>query len=66
LENEGVFVESSVLDKQGDGLYPIYYMKAEDFVHVYEVFGKSPLAIDHYHKECWKKYCHGREVLEEL
>ena len=66
LENEGVIVESAFLDKQGDELYLIYYLKAEDISRVYEVFNKSTLAIDHYYKECWKKYCEGREVLEEL
>jgi len=66
LENEGVIVESAFLDKQGDDLYLIYYLKAEDISQVYEVFNKSTLEIDHYYKECWKKYCQGREVLEEL
>jgi len=66
LENEGVIVESAFLDKQGEDLYLIYYLKAEDIAHVYEVFNKSTLDIDHYYKECWKKYCEGREVLEEL
>jgi len=36
------------------------------FLLSYEMFNKSNLAIDHYYKECWKKYCEGREVLEEL
>ena len=66
LENEGVIVETAFLDKQGDELYLIYYMKAEDISRAYEIFTKSDLAIDHYHKSCWKKYCEGREVLEEL
>lgn len=66
LENEGVFVESAFLDKQGDDYFLIYYMKAHDINHVYEVFTKSTLAIDDYHKDCWKKYCEGRVVLEEL
>lgn len=66
LENEGVLVESAFLDKQGNDLYLIYYMKADDIARAYEVFNKSDLAIDHYHKACWKKYCEGREVLEEL
>ena len=66
LANEGVIVESAFLDKQGDDLYLIYYVKAEDISRVYEVFNKSTLAIDQYYKECWKKYCEGREVLEEL
>ncbi|CDZ79838.1 hypothetical protein BN1013_00338 [Candidatus Rubidus massiliensis] len=66
LENEGVLVESAFLDKQGNDLYLIYYLKAEDISHVYEVFNKSTLPIDNYYKDCWKKYCEGREVLEEL
>ena len=66
LENEGVIVESAFLDKQGNDLYLIYYLKAEDISRAYEVFNKSTLAIDFYYKECWRKYCEGREVLEEL
>lgn len=66
LENEGVFVESAFLDRQGNDLYLIYYLKAEDISRVYEVFKASTLAIDNYYKECWQKYCEGREVLEEL
>lgn len=66
LENEGVVVESAFLDKQGDDLYLIYYLKAEDVSRAYEIFNNSTLPIDHYYKECWNKYCEGREVLEEL
>ncbi|WP_284452843.1 DUF6176 family protein [Parachlamydia acanthamoebae] len=35
LENEGVFVESAFLDQQGNDLYLIYYMKAEDITRAY-------------------------------
>ena len=66
LENEGVIVESAFLDTQGDDLYLIYYMKAKDISQAYDAFNKSTLEIDHYYKECWKKYCEGRVVLEEL
>lgn len=66
LENEGVIVESAFLDRQGEEIYLIYYMKANDISRAYEVFTKSELAIDHYHKSCWKRCCEGREVLEEL
>lgn len=66
LENEGVLVESAFIDKQGSDLYLIYYLRAVDVSRAYEVFNKSVLAIDRYYKECWKKYCDGREVLEEL
>ncbi len=66
LKNEEVFVETAFLDKQGDDLFLIYYMKAKDIAYAYEVFNKSTLAIDHYYKECWYKFCEGRIVLEEL
>lgn len=66
LENEGVFVESAFIDNQGEDLYLIYYMKAEDISRAYAVFANSNLAIDDYHKKCWKKLCEGRVVLEEL
>lgn len=66
LKNEGVFVESAFLDTQGTDLYLIYYIKAKDIAHVYDVFTNSDLPIDHYYKTCWKQYCEGRVVLEEL
>jgi Family of unknown function (DUF6176) len=66
LKNEGVLVESVFLDKHDNGIYLIYYLKAEDVDKAYEVFDKSTSSIDVYFKECWKKYCKGRIVLEEL
>ena len=66
LENEGVFVESAFLDKQGGDYFLIYYLKAKNIKKAYEIFDKSTSPIDLYFKDCWKKYCEGREVLEEL
>jgi hypothetical protein len=66
LKNEGVIVESVFLDKHDNDIYLIYYLKAEDVDKAYEVFDKSTSSIDVYFKECWKKYCKGRIVLEEL
>lgn len=66
LENEKVIVESAFLDKQGDEFYLIYYMKAENINYAYEIFNNSNLEIDNYYKNCWKNYCEGRIVLEEL
>lgn len=66
LKNEGVIVESAFLDKQGDDFYLIYYLKAENINKAYEVFENSTSPIDMYFKKCWKKYCKGRIVLEEL
>jgi len=66
LENEGVIIESAFLDKQGSDYYLIYYMKAKNFAHSREVAMKSTLAIDKYHKECFKKFCEDRIELEQL
>jgi hypothetical protein len=66
LKNEGVVVESAFLDHHGGDSFLIYYVKAENINRVYDIFEKSNLPIDDYFKECWKKYCEGREVLEEL
>ena len=66
LINECIVVESAFLDKHGDDYFLIYYVKAENINHAYEIFEKSTLPIDNYYREYWKKYCEGREVLEEL
>ena len=66
LEAESVLIESAFLDKHGDDYYLIYYLKAKDIDMVKEVFNKSNLPIDHYYKECWKKYCEEKVVLGEL
>ena len=66
LKNEGVVVESAFLDKQGDDLFLIYYMKAESVEKAYDVFTKSTSSIDIYFKNEWKQHCEGRIVLEEL
>ena len=66
LENEKVLVESAFLDRHGNDVYLIYYLKAENIEKAYEVFDNSTSPIDTYFKSCWKKYCTGRVVLEEL
>lgn len=66
LEKEGVIIESAFLDKQGHDYFLIYYMKAKSLAHAREVAMKSTLAIDKYHKECFKKFCEDRMELEPL
>lgn len=66
LENEGVKIESVFIDKQGSDFFLIHYMKADDINKAYEVFEKSNSPIDIYFKDCWKRYCKGRIILEEL
>ncbi len=51
LRNEGVAIESVFLESCPDGDYLIYYMKAKDFNKVKEVFDKSTLPIDVYHRK---------------
>lgn len=66
LENEGVIVESAFLDKQGNDYYLIYYMKAENLAYARDIALKSTLAIDKYHKECFKMFCEDHMELEQL
>lgn len=66
LKNEGVLIESAFLDKQGHDYYLIYYMKAESLAKAREAVQKSTLAIDKYHKECFKRFCEDRIELEQL
>lgn len=66
LEAEGVIIESAFLDKKDNDYYLIYYMKAENLALAREVAMKSTLAIDKYHKECFKKFCEDRTELEQL
>lgn len=66
LKNEGVIVESAFLDRQPDGDFLIYYMRAKDIEKAKIVFQNSNLAIDAYHKDCKKKYCETSTRLEQL
>lgn len=66
LKNEQVLVESAFLDRRDKDVYLIYYLKAENIERAYNVFDQSTSPIDIYFRECWKKYCRGRVVLEEL
>jgi hypothetical protein len=51
VAREGVVVEAAFLDKQGEDYFMIYYMKAKNIDHAYEVFGQSKLDIDEYYKK---------------
>lgn len=66
LENERAIFESVFLEKSGAEFYLIYYMKAENLTFAKEVFKKSKLPIDLYHKECREKFCEETEKLEQL
>lgn len=66
LADEEVLVESVFLDKHDNDYYLIYYMKAKSLRHAREVAARSSLAIDKYHKSCFKEYCEERAELETL
>ncbi len=67
MKNEGIVVESAFLDNHGEEFFLIYYIKAENIEHAYEVFNKSTLEIDIYFKNKWDQLLSkGRVVLEEL
>ena len=66
LQNEGVIVESTFLDRQPSGDFLIYYLRAQDIEKAMDVFQNSSLTIDAYHKECWSKYCEKSTHLEQL
>ena len=66
LRNEGVIVESAFLDRQPNGDFLIYYMRAQDIEKAIAIFQNSSLDIDAYHKNCWGKYCGQSTPLEQL
>jgi hypothetical protein len=51
LRQEGVFIESVFLDKQGDDHYLIYYMKLKDHEIAKAAFNQSKLNVDKYHAQ---------------
>lgn len=58
LRDESVILESVFLDRNSEGDFLIYVMKAEDFDKAKNVVEKSTHAIDEYHgnfkRECWE------------
>lgn len=66
LRNEGVIVESAFLDRQPNGDFLIYYMRAKDIEAARAIFQNSNLAIDAYHQDCKRKYCGVSTPLEQL
>jgi hypothetical protein len=66
LRQEGVFIESVFLDRQGDEGYLIYYMKFRDQEKAKAAFAKSDLNIDKYHARFKKEVWADRKELELL
>ena len=66
LKQEGVFIESVFLDKQGDENYLIYYMKFQDLEKAKTAFEKSVLSVDKYHAQFKQEVWAERQELELL
>jgi L-rhamnose mutarotase len=66
LKQEGVFVESVFLDKEGEDHYLVYYMKFKDQDKAAKAFKDSELNIDKYHAQFKKEVWAGRQELELL
>ena len=58
LRDESVILEAVFLDRNSDGDFLIYVMKAENFERAKQAVEKSAHAIDEYHQnfksECWE------------
>lgn len=66
LSDENAILECVFLDQTSEGDFLIYFMKAENFEKVKEVFEKSVHEIDEYHRIFMKKTYENREKLEML
>lgn len=66
LKQEGVFIESVFLDKQGSDNYLIYYMKFQNLEKAKIAFGHSNLNVDKYHAQFKQDTWAERQELELL
>lgn len=66
LEQEGVFIETAFLDKQGDDFYLIYFIKCTNLDNALKVFAASDAAIDSYHRKVMSDSLCQSESLELL
>ena len=66
LRDEGAIVETAFLDSTAEGDFLLYYMKAESFAQVKEVFAQSQHAIDAYHRQFMQEIYAEAQPLELL
>lgn len=66
LRQEGVFIESVFLDKQGSDNYLIYYMKFQNLEKANAAFSQSNLNVDKYHAQFKKDTFADKQELELL
>ena len=66
LKQEGVFLETVFLDKQGKDYFLIYFMKCQNLEKAKEAVKKSTLKVDEYHSQFKKEAWVERQELELL
>jgi len=66
LRQEGVFLESVFLDKQGSDNFLVYLMKFRDLEKAKTAFSESTLNIDKYHAQFKQDTWSDRQELELL
>ncbi|HEY0030228.1 MAG TPA: DUF6176 family protein [Bacteroidia bacterium] len=66
LRQEGVFLETVFLDKQGEDNYLIYYMRFRDEEKAKAAFSQSKLNVDKYHAQFKQEVFVGKQELELL
>ena len=63
FRSEGVWIESAFIKEENGSYFLIYFMRAHDVQEAINVFQKSELSIDAFHKECWESFTEDHEVL---
>ncbi len=66
LKHEGVMIETAFLDKQGEDMYLVYFMKCKNIETAFKIFNSSQDPIDLYHKKVLRDSLDQGEVLEVL
>lgn len=66
FRNEGVKIESAFIKKINGDYFLIYYMVANDVKEATDVFRKSTLPIDSFHKKCFEDFIEQSETLNSI
>ncbi|HEY2811690.1 MAG TPA: DUF6176 family protein [Rhabdochlamydiaceae bacterium] len=63
FSNEGVWLEAAFIREAEDGLYLVYFMRAQNVKQALAAFQNSTLPIDIFHRECCQQLTEGHEIL---
>jgi len=66
FEREGVLLEAAFIRKEQGVHFLIYFMRAQDAEHAMQVFEKSQLSIDLFHKQCGKELIQDHQRLTPI